>query len=208
MPPVFGLPPRIQKMSRGKLASACSAESTLVALLSLTNSTRPAWPTSSMRCDETRKGLQPPRDDLRREAEREAGGGGRGGVLGVVRAAQRADARQIGDFPGYARLGDEELRALRIDAISDRLPLRDPPNRYTGLFDPVGDGGRQCVVYADHRGFGAIDQPLLDRGIVLHGAVPLQVILGEVQQHADGRIERRREIDLIGRALDDMDAGQ
>src|SRR6267142_6121196 len=49
MPPVLGLPPAIQKMSP-KQASACAAESALVAFESLTNSTLPLRPTSSMRC--------------------------------------------------------------------------------------------------------------------------------------------------------------
>ena len=49
MPPVFGLPPAIQKMSV-KLASARAAASALVAFESLTNSTRPRRPTCSMRC--------------------------------------------------------------------------------------------------------------------------------------------------------------
>ena len=49
MPPVFGLPPAIQKIL-SKQASACAAESALVALESLTNSTSPMRPTSSMRC--------------------------------------------------------------------------------------------------------------------------------------------------------------
>ena len=49
MPPVFGLPPAIQKMSL-KQASACAAESALVALESLTKRTAPRRPTSSMRC--------------------------------------------------------------------------------------------------------------------------------------------------------------
>src|SRR5439155_1104026 len=48
MPPVLALPPAIQKMSE-KQASACAAESALVALESLTNSTRALRPTSSMR---------------------------------------------------------------------------------------------------------------------------------------------------------------
>ena len=49
MPPVFALPPAIQKISV-KLASARAAASALVALESLTNSTLPFRPTCSMRC--------------------------------------------------------------------------------------------------------------------------------------------------------------
>src|SRR3979490_2798290 len=49
MPPVFGLPPAIQKMSE-KQASARAAESALVALESLTNSTLPLRAIVSIRC--------------------------------------------------------------------------------------------------------------------------------------------------------------
>ena len=48
MPPVFGLPPAIQKISL-KLASALAAESALVAFESLTNSTLPLRPMGCMR---------------------------------------------------------------------------------------------------------------------------------------------------------------
>ena len=41
MPPSLGLPPRIQKMSRSKAASAVAVLSALVALLSLMKSVRP-----------------------------------------------------------------------------------------------------------------------------------------------------------------------
>src|SRR4029453_19475942 len=47
MPPAFALPPAIQKMGE-KQASACAAESALVALESLTNRTCLLWPTSSL----------------------------------------------------------------------------------------------------------------------------------------------------------------
>ena len=48
MPPVFGLPPAIQKISL-KLASALAAQSALVAFESLTNSTLPLRPIGCMR---------------------------------------------------------------------------------------------------------------------------------------------------------------
>src|SRR5437899_7564953 len=56
MPPVLALPPAIQKMSE-KQASARAAESALVALESLTNSTLPLRAIVSMRC--ARRGKEP-----------------------------------------------------------------------------------------------------------------------------------------------------
>ena len=50
------------------------------------------------------------------------------------------------------------------------------------------------------------DEPLLDRGIVLHRAVAVEMVGRDVEQHADARVERGREIDLKGRAFDDMNA--
>src|ERR1700674_4882665 len=111
MPPDFALPPAIQKMSE-KLARPRAAASALVALESLTNSTRPLRPTCSMRWarpgndrrprsivsgarapvwphagGDAGKRPQAALDRLRREAERERGGRGAGGILGVVPAA-------------------------------------------------------------------------------------------------------------------------
>ena len=65
------------------------------------------------------------------------------------------------------------------------------------------------VVDADDRGAilrHAGDEALLDRRVVLHGAVAIEMIFAEIDQDADRGIERRREIDLIGRALDDVNA--
>ena len=103
MPPVFGLPPAIQKMSV-KLASARAALSALVALESLTNSTRPWRPIGCMRWARPGNVARPFLDGGEVEAERDAGGDGAGRVLRIVRAAQRADAGEIGDRRGLAVL--------------------------------------------------------------------------------------------------------
>ena len=50
------------------------------------------------------------------------------------------------------------------------------------------------------------DQTFLDRGIVLQRAVTIDVVLADVEQNADRRIERRREVDLVGRHLDHVHA--
>ncbi len=102
MPPVFGLPPAIQKMSE-KQASAWAAEFALVALESLTNSTRPLRPTCSMRCARPGNETQSLLDRLRGEPERQRRARGTGGVLRIVHAAQRADAADMGDGARAAR---------------------------------------------------------------------------------------------------------
>ena len=78
-----------------------------------------------------------------------------------------------------------------------RLPVRA---------DPVGDGLRRLVVDGDHGRAGIGDQTLLDRGIGFERAVAVEVVGRDVEQHADGRIEARRQVDLEGRALDHMEA--
>ena len=84
MPPVFALPPAIQKMS-WKLASALAAESALVAFESLTNSTRPFVRADLLhavgKAGKTGEALL---DRRQIEAERDAGGNRAGGVLRVV----------------------------------------------------------------------------------------------------------------------------
>lgn len=40
------------------------------------------------------------------------------------------------------------------------------------------------------------------------GAVTIDVILADIEQNADGGVERGREIDLVGRHLDDVDAAR
>ena len=52
-----------------------------------------------------------------------------------------------------------------------------------------------------------LDQPLLDRRVILHRPVTVEMIRREIEQQADARVERGREIDLEGRTFDDMDAG-
>jgi len=49
-------------------------------------------------------------------------------------------------------------------------------------------------------------QALLDGGVMRERAVAVEMILGDVEQDADPGIEARRQIDLVGGALDHMDA--
>ncbi len=77
-----------------------------------------------------------------------------------------------------------------------------PP--HLALDRALEDVGTHRVVDADQGPFGALDQPFLDGGVMLHGAVPIDVVGAEVEQHADRGREARREVDLIGRDFEDM----
>src|SRR4029078_4993823 len=74
--------------------------------------------------------------------------------------------------------------------------------------------GRRCapgVIDADHRsaaGRHAGHQALLDGRVVVHRAVAIEVVFAEIDEHADGRIDRGREIDLIGGTLDHVVAAR
>src|SRR6516162_1199929 len=74
-----------------------------------------------------------------------------------------------------------------------------------GLREPSRNVLTPLVVEADNGAAllrHAGDQALLYCGIVFHRAMPIEMVLGEVDQDPDRWIERRRKIDLIGRALD------
>jgi hypothetical protein len=126
--------------------------------------------------------------------------------LGVVRAAQGADAGEVGDGARFARrrldhgaaYGDDVSLAARLGR--DRAKVRPC------FGQPPSDGGTCRVVDADHGRLGTGDQPLLDGGVTLHGAVPVEMIGRDVEEDADARPQRRRQIDLERRHLDDMDA--
>ena len=62
----------------------------------------PRRPTSSIRWASPGKDRKPGLDGRRFETERQRRGGGAGGVLGVVQAAQRADAAEFGDHAAPA----------------------------------------------------------------------------------------------------------
>ena len=168
MPPLFGLPPAIQKMSV-KLASARAAASALVALESLTNSTLPLRPTCSMRCARPGKDTQalldrrPPqgRAPARRRPRR------RRSAHCARRAATRCRRSRDQRARGAAR-GLHHLIGFDIEPVRQRPAHRDAHDPLAGALDAVGDRLAPVVVDADDRGpCAARDQPLLDRRVVL-----------------------------------------
>ena len=196
-------------MSPGKETSAFSVESAFVALLSLTNNVRPWRPSSSMRCARPGKvfrqrAMSCASSGCGSESSAAAVGAG---VLGVVRAAQRADTGEIGNLGGGSASAQHEARAFDTDIAIGALARRDAHDRVGTL--------RLC---ADHRRWrgnrhhryrqrpcrAPCGKSRLYRRVVLDGAVPVEVVGRHIEQHADGSVEARRQIDLIRRALDDV----
>ncbi len=207
MPPSFGLPPAIQKISP-KDDSACAAASALVPLESLTNSTLPRRPTCSMRCASPGKLRRPfckcrsrcP-SPARRPRRRPHSAHCAGRAANRCRRALRSRcARRRRPHDGFA---------LDIDAVGQRVLHGDPHHALAGLIEPVGDVAAPAVIDADdgralrlHAG----DQPRLHGGIMLQRAVAVDMVFADIEQNADRRIERGRQIDLVGRHLDHMHA--
>src|SRR5271155_2907882 len=121
MPPLFCLPPAIQKMSP-KQASAWAVESALVALESLMNSTRPLRPTSSMRCASPGNDRKPAWMARRSRPSASA-----------AAAAQAVDGAEPGDLGGGAAGRLQDAVVLHIDAIGERPAHRPPHHLATGL---------------------------------------------------------------------------
>ena len=81
-----------------------------------------------------------------------------------------------------------------------RIFHRDADHAPARLFDPVGDAAAPAVIDADDRGalrLHAGDQARLHGCIMRKRAVAIDVVFADIEQDADGRIERWRKIDLI-----------
>ena len=153
---------------------------------------------------ETRKAHQAFLDLRQLEPERDASGDRAGGVLRIVHAAQRADAGELRRRMRFAGGSMHDPAALRVIAVAHRRHQRNAHHRLAGALDAVGGRAGVAVVDADHRGAAllhACRQQRLDRGIVLHVAVAIEVVFRHVQQDTDRGFQRRRQIDLIGRNL-------
>ena len=207
-PPVFGLPPAIQKMSL-KQASACAGR-IRVGRLGVVDEQHAALAADLLHAmRQAGERAQAFLDLLDRKAERERGAARAGRVLRIVHAAQRSDAAEQRDLGAAAARGLHDPPRFDSDAVGERTAHRHAHDALARLLDAVGGGLAPVVVDADNRRavlLHAGDQPLLHRGVVRERAVAVEMILADVDQDADRRIERRREVDLIGRHLDHMHA--
>ena len=156
---------------------------------------------------QTGKTAQAVLQDFGRDTERQRAGGSAGGILRVVRPAQRTDAADPRDLAARAPRGAPDGFALDIDAVRQRVFHRYPDHVPARLLDPVGGVAAPSVIDADDRGalrLHAGDQTLLHSGIVFERAVAIDVVFADIEQDADARIERRRKIDLVRRHLDNV----
>ena len=120
----------------------------------------------------------------------------RRGVLAVVGAAQRGNAGEIGDGDRGALLAHEP-HAFEHDAVRNgRMMDRDRHDGSALRAQLLRNAGANLVIDSDDRDIGLGDEPFLDLGIMFHRPVPIEMIDRDVQENAEGRIERRREIDL------------
>ncbi len=102
------------------------------------------------------------------------------------------------------------------NALSTSTPSRTPSSPGAGLAEPEADphrrgGGRQQagrdrVVEPDDRD-PAVQRPRLVARVGGHRAVPVEVVLGDVEHHAGLRPQRRRPVQLEARQLDGQQLG-
>ena len=118
-----------------------------------------------------------------------------------ARAARKIDRRRGLSARHNAMFADPDVGERRL--LPEIAMTRGAPAR---ALQPGIDCAAGLVVDADQRDVGLGDQALLDRRVARKIAVPIEMVGRDVDQQADARRQRGREIDLVGRALDDMRA--
>ena len=155
---------------------------------------------------EAGKRLEGARNQVALDAQRPRRGKGESGVLPVMGAAKRARMRKIGD--GFRAISRHHPMGADEDVGERRVLPRDRNDaaRARARLEPRVYFPARLIVDADERNLGVRNQPLLDRRVVDKIAVPVEMVGSDVDQKADAGAKRGREIDLIGRAFDDMRA--
>ena len=123
-------------------------------------------------------------------------------ILRVVLAPERRDATERRELDGQrlAIAADDRIFEKTV-ARSDRF-FGAEGNRRSLLNTPLQHRQSELIVEADRRNFGAINEALFDRRIIFDRPVPVEMIRRDVQHHADGRLQRRSQIDLKRRQFD------
>src|SRR5262245_27590412 len=109
-----------------------------------------------------------------------------------MRAAERTDAGELRHGMTLAARGAKDTAAFRKITIRQRRYDGYAHDIFAGAFDAIGRRARVDVVDVDHGGATLLDvcgHPLLDGGVVLDAAVPIDMIFRDIEQNAYGRLE-------------------
>ncbi len=148
-----------------------------------------------------------------RQAEPLAGGESGGRVLARYGRRARPGARERSNrFSSSVFIfGKAKVRRRWPDIVADARQgawarLLETPPPLARRLEILEDRLAPVVVAPDDGEIGRLDQPPLDRSVILHRPVPVEMIRRQIEQHADARVERGREIDLEARTFDDISA--
>lgn len=100
----------------------------------------------------------------------------------------------------------QDAAALGIKTFGNDIALGNALNPDAGTLNAIGNQRRVAVVDTDNRRAAAGNKPFLDVGIVLHRAMPVEMIGSEVEKNAGSRIDRGCQVNLVGRALNNVEA--
>ena len=126
-----------------------------------------------------------------------------------MHAAQRADAAEMGDGARATAGRLHDFFRLDVETVRQWAAHRDPHDVFTRALDAVRRRRAPVVVHADDCGAVPLhpsDQPLLHGSVVAQCPVPVEMVLADIDENTNRGIERRRQIDLIGRRFDHVDA--
>src|SRR5262245_37978362 len=108
-----------------------------------------------------------------------------------MRAAKRTDAGELRHGMTLAARGAKDIAAFRKITIRQRRYDGYAHDIFAGALDAIGSRAR-VAVDVDHGGATLLDvcgHPLLDGGVVLDAAVPIDMIFRDIEQNAYGRLE-------------------
>ena len=146
------------------------------------------------------------------------GSGGHPDGAGQRRGAQRVEHPDRTGHRNRRRRPSGHAGRSSPNALSTSMPSRTPSSPGAGFTEPETGAHRRGGAVSsrpaatgssrpDHRD-PAVQHPGLVARVVGHRAVPVQVVLGDVEHHAGLRSQRRRPVQLKARQLDREQIGR
>ena len=152
--------------------------------------------------DQSRVALDAGHDHMGLGAGGLGGGVGRGGVLPIVHAGQGRHPLQVEHRHRLALGVVVEHPVDGVDAAGDELGTGNGNHHLVALgLEILVDGAGAIVVDADHRRARrrlAVENQLFGGNVVVHGAVAVQVIGADIEQHRHVEGDRHGEFELEG----------